>query len=104
MTTWFCEWKQPADPKNAARFVDQGSAQGVRDVPGRGTVDLSGRLDDRRRGRQGGYCEADTWDGIGRVRNCAAVWGECVPLGLRGAACRGDLGRPRVSEEIDTGH
>ena len=37
--------------KNAARFVGQGSAQRVRGVPGTGAVDLSGRVNDRRRGR-----------------------------------------------------
>src|SRR6266545_2317929 len=42
--------------------------------------------------------------GLGRLRNCAAVPGRCVPGDLCGAARRGDLGCPRVSEEIDAGH
>ena len=45
--------------------MDQGGAEGIRDVPGRGQVDLSCGPDDRRRGRQGRYCEAYARHGAG---------------------------------------
>src|SRR6266849_1827877 len=45
--------------------MDQGGAQGIRDVPGRGPVDLPGRLDDCRREQQGRYREAHAWHGSG---------------------------------------
>jgi phage-related protein len=45
--------------------MDQGRTEGIRDLPGRGQVHLSCGVDDRRRRRQGGYCEADARYGVG---------------------------------------
>src|SRR6266478_6303386 len=67
-------------------------------------VDLSDGLNDRCGGREGGYCEADAWAGIGSVRDCAAVPGRRIPRNLRGATRRGNLGSSCVSKEIDVGH
>ena len=33
------------DPKDTAHFMDQGGTEGIRDVPGRGQVDLPGGLE-----------------------------------------------------------
>jgi len=44
MTTCQCQVVNTArddDPKNAARFMDQGGAKGIRDVPGSSQVELS---------------------------------------------------------------
>jgi|SRR5882724_12805044 len=56
--------------------MDQGRTEGIRDLPGRGQVNLSCGLDDRRRRRQGGYCEADARHGVGCARDRAAVPGD----------------------------
>src|ERR1019366_455555 len=57
-------------------------------------------VDHRRRGRQGRCCEAAQGAWIGHVRDRIAIPGRCVPGDLWRADCRGDLGSPRVSEEI----
>ena len=53
------------DPTDATRFLDQGGLEGLRDVPGRGHVDLPRGPDDRGRGRQGRHCQADARHGAG---------------------------------------
>src|ERR1700682_3217091 len=73
---------------DTTRFLGQGSLEGLRDVPGRGHVDLPGGPDDRRRGRQGGYWKADARHGTGCVRDRTTVPGECVPRRLRSATRR----------------
>src|SRR5258706_14730981 len=72
-------------------LLDRRGTKGIREIPGSGQVDLSCCPHDRRRGRQGRYRKADARLGLGLVRDCAAVPGQCVPSGLR------------VPEEIDPG-
>src|SRR5260370_27653327 len=67
-------------------------------------VDLSGGLDDRCRGWESRYCEADAWPGIGCVRDSTALPGRCISHDLRGATRRRNLGNPCVPKEIDAGH
>src|SRR5258706_16393613 len=69
-----------------------------------GQVDLSCRPDHRGRRRQSRRCEAYARYGLGLVRDRSVVQGRCVPLGLRGATRRGNLGRACVPKEIDAGH
>src|SRR5216683_6554977 len=88
------------DSKDAAYFMDQSGLKGIRDVPGRGEVDLSCGPDDRSGGRQGRHCKAHAGLWLRRIRNCAAVPGRCLPRGLRGTTRRGNLGGARVPKEI----
>ncbi len=58
--------------------MDQSGAQGIRFVPGGSQVDLSCRLDDRRRGRQGGHCETDAREGSGVIEIALPFKGEAL--------------------------
>src|SRR5260370_3269700 len=94
----------PMTPEDTTRFMDQGGTEGIRDVPGGSPVDLSGGLDDRCRGWESRYCEADAWPGIGCVRDSTALPGRCISHDLRGATRRRNLGNPCVPKEIDAEH
>src|ERR1019366_3906991 len=91
------------DQENATCLLDQGRPAGLRDVPRVRPNDLLSSLDHRCRGRQGRYREAAQGAWIGRVRDRTAVPRRCVPGDLWRADRRGDLGSPRISEEIRAG-
>src|SRR5258708_5966254 len=94
-------WRTANDARNTARFLVQGSTEGIRGLSGRGQSDLSYGPDDRGGGRQGRHCKAPARVGLRRVRDRAAVQGRCLSGGLHGPAWRGTLGPPCLPEEIN---
>ena len=58
--------------------MDQGGAEGIRDVPERRQVDLSCGPDDRRRGRQGRRCKANARLGSGAFEIALLFRGDAV--------------------------